>query len=238
MRPKGRLVVPRKRDKIGRDNYLIRATASAKRKLGIDKFNQLKANYSALAAASIVKRRKVEDGMIMSLLQQNMSFDEIRAMFKCGNSRIKRIQDIMDDPTLLDKKRPTPKHAIKKEDLTALKEHLSSYETEDGFPCAHRRAGKIFIVQGLTWTKIHGSYKRAMETSSPPRRSISRVRWREYVRVLYPGLYLSRSKSDLCDRCVRIDIELQSPDLSEERRTFLEEEKKVHVNEAIEQRRV
>ena len=150
MRPKGRLVVPRKGNKIGRDNYLKRATASAQRKLEIDKFNQLKANYSALAAASIVKQRKLEDGLIMSLIQQNMSFDEIRAMFKCGNSRIKRVRDIMEDPTVLDKKRPTPKHALKKDDITALKEHLSTYETEDGFPCAHRRARKFFIVQGLT----------------------------------------------------------------------------------------
>ena len=150
MRPKGRLVVPRKGNKIGRDMYLKRTPATAQRKLGIDKFNKLKANYSALAAASIVKRRKLEDGLIMSLIQQNMSFDEVRAMFKCGNSRIKRVRDIMEDPTVLDKKRPTPKHALKKDDITALKEHLSSYETEDGFPCAHRRARKFFIVKGLT----------------------------------------------------------------------------------------
>ena len=77
-----------------------------------------------------------------------------------------------------------------------------------------------------------------MEASDLPRRCISKVRKREYVRVLYPGLRLSRSKTDLCDRCVRIEIELKSPDLSDERRTFLEEEKKVHVKEAIEQRRV
>ena len=148
MRPKGRLVVPRKGKRIGRDVLLKRAKDSAKRKLGADKFKQLK-TYSALSTASILKRRKLEDGMIMALLQQNLSFDEIRAVFSCGNSRIKRVRDIMEDPTILDKKRPTPKHALSKEDHAALKEHLSTYETEDGFPCAHRRARKFFCHPGF-----------------------------------------------------------------------------------------
>ena len=142
--------MPRKGKRIGRDVLLKRATDSAKRKLGADKFQQLKTNYSALSTASILKRRKLEDGMIMALLQQNLSFDEIRAVFSCGNSRIKRVRDIMEDPTILDKKRPTPKHALSKEDLAALKVHLLTYETGDGFPCAHRRARKFFIIQGLT----------------------------------------------------------------------------------------
>jgi len=73
---------------------------------------------------------------------------------------------------------------------------------------------------------------------NPPRRCICRVRWREYVGALYPGLHLSRSKTDLCDRCVRIDIELNTPDISVERKSFLEQDKKLHVDEAIEQRRV
>ena len=82
-------------------------------------------------------------------------------------------------------------------------------------------------------TKVYASYKRAMETQDPPRRCMSRVRWREYVRVLYPGLRPSRSKTDLCDRCVKIDIELMSPGISEECKCFLEKEKKMHVTDAV-----
>ena len=77
-----------------------------------------------------------------------------------------------------------------------------------------------------------------MQSHEPPRRFISRVRWREYVRVLYPGLRLSRSKTDLCDRCVKIDTELQNSDITPERRSFLEAEKKMHVDDAVKQRKV
>lgn len=77
-----------------------------------------------------------------------------------------------------------------------------------------------------------------MQNHEPPRRFLSRGRWREYVRVLYPGLRLSRTKTDLCDRCVKIEIELQNSDITEERRSFLEAEKKLHVDDAIKQRKV
>ena len=77
-----------------------------------------------------------------------------------------------------------------------------------------------------------------MQSHEPPRRFLSRGRWREYVRVLYPGLRLSRTKTDLCDRCVKIEIELQNSDITEERRSFLEAEKKLHVDDAIKQRKV
>ena len=77
-----------------------------------------------------------------------------------------------------------------------------------------------------------------MESKDPPRRVLSLVRWREYVRALYPGLHLSRPKADLCDRCVRIDIELSSPDITPERKEFLTQEKKVHLGAAITQRKI
>ena len=77
-----------------------------------------------------------------------------------------------------------------------------------------------------------------MKATEPPSRVLSPRRWREYVVALHPGLCLSKSASDLCDRCVRIEIELQSHDITEERKTALEAEKALHLDEAISQRRV
>ena len=54
----------------------------------------------------------------------------------------------------------------------------------------------------------------------------------------FPGLRLTKSATDLCDRCVRIEIELKAPDISEERRASLEAEKALHLNDAIAQRKV
>ena len=77
-----------------------------------------------------------------------------------------------------------------------------------------------------------------MESRSPPARVLSRRRWREYVAAYYPGLRLCKSKTDLCDRCERIVIELKSPDLTDERKKALEEEMALHLEEAISQRKV
>lgn len=75
-----------------------------------------------------------------------------------------------------------------------------------------------------------------MGSRTPPRRALSLRRWREYVAALYPALRLSRSKTDLCDRCVRIEIELSTPGVSEERKKSLLEEKNLHLEAAVKQR--
>ena len=55
---------------------------------------------------------------------------------------------------------------------------------------------------------------------------------------MFPGLKLSRPKSDLCDRCVRIDVELSNPDITPEREAHLKKEKTVHLEAAIIQRKI
>ena len=77
-----------------------------------------------------------------------------------------------------------------------------------------------------------------MRSREPAARALSLRRWREYVVACYPGLRRNKSRSDLCDRCVRIDIELASLDITNERREELLKEKAVHLEEAIKQRRV
>ena len=77
-----------------------------------------------------------------------------------------------------------------------------------------------------------------MTSRNPPGRVLSPRRWREYVKALFPGLHLTKTRTDLCDRCMRIDLELKCPGLSAERKKALEEEKATHVEDAILQRRV
>ena len=77
-----------------------------------------------------------------------------------------------------------------------------------------------------------------MNQKVPPQRVLSHRRWREYVKAIYPGLKLSRPKADLCDRCVRIELELLSPDITPERKEFLKMEQEVHLDEARTQRRI
>ena len=103
-----------------------------------------------LVAQSPKSNRSLIDGMIMGLVQQNLSNREIKQVFRVGNNRIDRVRVLIENPELLNKPRPTPKHAATPEDIDRLKAHLGKYDTEDGFPCAHRRPLKFFLKQGLT----------------------------------------------------------------------------------------
>ena len=81
LRSKGKLVAPRVFNRPEPVEILKRAEASSKLKLGLENWEKLRANYLALAVASKRKRKRLEDGLIMALLQQNLSFAEIRSIF-------------------------------------------------------------------------------------------------------------------------------------------------------------
>ena len=85
------------------------------------------------------------DGMIISLLQLNLTGLEIRAVLGCGGSRIARLRHPQVAP-----KKFKPKHACTEEDLKRISDHIETYQLEDGFACAHRRQKKYFTEQGLT----------------------------------------------------------------------------------------
>lgn len=69
------------------------------------------------------------------------------------------------------------------------------------------------------------------------KRVMSYSRWTQIIHFYKPGLKLARSKEDVCDACVRIDILLLDPDLSEADKLELEQQKRVHLDAAIGQRR-
>ncbi|CAK9229230.1 unnamed protein product [Sphagnum troendelagicum] len=69
------------------------------------------------------------------------------------------------------------------------------------------------------------------------RRVMSFSRWTEYVKLHQPGVRLTRTAEDVCDSCVRIDIQLARDDLSLKEREHLVLEKGMHLQAAIDQRR-
>ena len=154
LRRKGRLVAPKHRTKLTQAQRDERSLSAAKEKLGNDKCLKLKKGWESLKNSTKSDKNFVMDGMIMNLAQLNLSNNMIRAIFGCGISRICRVRRVMDNPDLINLRRRTPSHAVSKEDLDALKEHLVTLDTEDSFPCAHRRPQKYFIESGLTWCKV------------------------------------------------------------------------------------
>ncbi|EGZ06119.1 hypothetical protein PHYSODRAFT_532065, partial [Phytophthora sojae] len=66
---------------------------------------------------------------------------------------------------------------------------------------------------------------------------MSYSRFIQHVHKLYPGVHLSRTTEDDCDCCTRLDIQLGQDGISDEERECLLLQKKMHLSEAIAQRR-
>jgi hypothetical protein len=87
----------------------------------------------------------------------------------------------------------------------------------------------------LTWTELWKRYEKKMV--SLERRVMSFSRWTQYVKLHQPNVYLTRTAEDVCDSCVRINIQLARDDLPLEEREHLVLEKRMHLQAAIDQRR-
>ena len=89
--------------------------------------------------------------------------------------------------------------------------------------------------QGNRLIIIQFRYK--VERENANERIVSYSRWNQYIHLYFPGLRLARSAEDVCDCCVRLDIQLQRDDLDDEERARLLMEKNTHLDAAIDQRR-
>ena len=67
-------------------------------------------------------------------------------------------------------------------------------------------------------------------------RVLSYNRFTEYIHYFFPGLRLSRTVEDACDACVRIETQLQDPDLNPSDQEALQLELKGHLDAAKDQR--
>ena len=125
MRAKSKLVAPRAGSRISEETRSLRAREKAKEKLGLEEFNRVQDLFRKLNVSGN-KHKKLLDGLIMGLLQKNVSNYQIRAVTGCGISRINRIRRVIEDPTLLNKPRAKPAHAVTPEDIENLKKHLQT----------------------------------------------------------------------------------------------------------------
>jgi len=111
-------------------------------------------------------------------------------------------------------------HAVLEEDITRMINHIKTFETDDGFPCVHRRPRRYFKEEGLTYKIIHSRYEALMKTI--PARVLSYSRWLQYFHLKFPGVRLTRSIEDVCDLCARIKIQLKDHESDPEIKTSLE----------------
>ena len=161
---KGRLVPPRRTQKLSRrEQEAVReknALKEAKSKLGDEKFRSLQSRWSALDTGNGGRDQATANGMIVCLIQQELTMREIRAVFGCGKGRIKLIREKLRNPSKFASQKKPPHHAASRLEKEEIKRFIRSYDTEDGFSCSHRMQRKYLVLQGLTWSKIHAAYVR------------------------------------------------------------------------------
>ena len=150
MRRKGKLVAKRNVKSMTTSQLAARSKKRVIDKLGVSEYTRVRKQFENLVAIRSRKGEALIDGMIMGLVQQNLTNREIKEVLNVGNNRIDRVRRVTANPELLKAERPKPKHAATPDDIHHLKAHLATYDTEDGYPCAHRRPLKFFLKQGLT----------------------------------------------------------------------------------------
>nr|XP_032818404.1 uncharacterized protein LOC116947095 [Petromyzon marinus] len=207
-----------------------KAAARAEAKLGAAAIVKIRQDWDAMETGRAGSEWQQSEGIILNLVQMQLSEREIRTILPVGGSRLARLRKVAADgfDSLHTRRAPTtPAHALTDADLTALRNDVASWEVEDGFACGH------LLDSTITWTKLHSRYKAKMEEQDA--RVISFSRWTRYVHQLYAGLRLARSAEDVCDCCVRIGIALASDDIADDERERLGAELEMHLHDATAQ---
>jgi hypothetical protein len=178
------------------------------------------------------------NGIIINLRNLGASEIELRSVFNVGSSRVHRLDHYDPEQDVGPK---VPAHAFSAETLAFLKEVADTWETEDGFPCVHRRPRHYFTEAGITWKLLHSRYEKAWEGLPADRQQIvekmAYSTFTQYVHHLYPGHHLSRTQQDVCDACIRLNLVLNNPNSTADEKAAAQKELDQHNNAARDQRR-
>ncbi|EGZ13897.1 hypothetical protein PHYSODRAFT_513752, partial [Phytophthora sojae] len=186
-------------------------------KLGEDVVKKIRSDWDSWDTSYGGKEWQQSEGVVLNLLQQ-LSDREIRSILPIGGSRGTRLRkSLKSGVEHFHTRRPAQKpwHAFGDVASESFKAHCSTWILEDGFPCPHRRPRQYFTEENLTWRTVHARYEDDTKGNDPDARTMSYERFTQYVHFYYPGVRLTRTKVDECDCCVRLDIMLQQPDLTD-----------------------
>ncbi|POM58870.1 Cleavage inducible protein [Phytophthora palmivora] len=116
----------------------------------------------------------------------------------------------------------------------AFKLHCATWILEDGIPCSLRRPRQYFTETGLNWEIVHARYEDDIKGMDPDARTLSYSRFTHYIHFYYTGVRLTRTAEDVYDCCVRLEIRLKEPGITEdEKKTLLLEKTPAPPNDII-----
>ena len=156
-------------------------------------------------------------------------------MFEIGRYRYDRLRQLNPNlPIPSSNSRPNYKR-ISAEQKELIRLFMLNQATEPGYPCQHRAIPIYMEDPNVTFASLYMDYK--VECEARDQRELSRPSFVRVVKFLMPTLHLGRTKTDVCNACFSLDLQIKNPETSEALKHELKEAKKVHLDEAIVTRR-
>ena len=167
------------------------------------------------------------------IMTHNLSRKEACAFFNLGRYRFDRLRN-MNPLQPIPKKRPT-ENCVTAQDKELIRIFMKAQAMEPGYPCNHRSVAIYMEDSNVTMTSLHNNYK--IECEERQVRLLSLESFRRVVKFILPTLHLGRTRTDVCNACFSLDLQIKDPQTS----ALLKEElllaKQMHLQEAIAMRR-
>ena len=156
-------------------------------------------------------------------------------MFEIGRYRYDRLRNMNPNlPIPCSNSRPNYRR-ITAEQKELIRLFMLNQATEPGYPCQHRSIPVYMEDPNVTFASLYMDYK--VECEARQTKELSKPSFVRVVKFLMPTLHLGRTKTDVCNSCFSLDLQIKNPETSEALRNELKEAKKVHLDEAIQTRR-
>ena len=161
------------------------------------------------------RKKRESDGFLRGIiLSQNLSRFEAMTFFKIGRYKFDRLRDLNPNQPV-PKKRPND-NVITAADKEFVRVFMKAQEVEPGYPCHHRSTPVYMADPSITFVSLHNQYK--LECQDRTIRFISYNSFRRVVKFIMPTLHLGKTKADSCNACFSLDLQIRSPDTSDQLR--------------------
>ena len=168
------------------------------------------------------------------ILGHNLSREETCFLFKIGRYRYDRIRN-MNPNQPVPKIRPSDR-CVTAEDREVIRLMMKAQSFKPEYPCNHRSTPLYMEDPSVTLSSLYKQYKTECELREV--RVLSFETFRRIVKYIVPTLHLGKTRTDSCNSCFSLDLQIQDPETS----AVLKEEfiaaKSVHLKDAINMRKV
>ena len=155
-------------------------------------------------------------------------------MLKVGRGRYDRLRN-MDPNQPVPRLRP-PDRSVTAEDKELIRLMMKAQSFEPGYPCNHRSTPLYMEDPSVTLSSLYLQYKAECEERQV--RLLSFESFRRIVKYLVPTLHLGKTRTDSCNSCFSLELQIQDPQTSAELKEELVATKRVHLKDAINMRKV